>query len=124
SASHTYKDNPTGVPSGNYNISVTVADNQKGKGTGSAVVTVSNVAPVVGTITRPTPAVILGSAASLKANFTDAGTFDTHTCTFALGDTQTASGLVTETNGSGFCSTSYIYGAAGTYPATVTITDK
>jgi len=125
SATHLYKNNPAGSPSGPYNIGVTVADNHSGKdNTGSTAVTVSNVAPVIGTMSKPAPAVILGSAGNAKVNFTDVGTLDTHTCTFAWGDGQTASGSVTETNGSGSCAASYTYSSAGTYPVTATITDK
>jgi hypothetical protein len=124
SSTHTYRDNPAGTASGSYNIGVTVADNHNGKATGSSSVTVSNVAPVIGTITKPNPAVILGSAASLKIAFSDAGTLDTHTCSLALGDGTTSSGTVTETNGSGSCALSYTYAAAGTYSVTGTITDK
>jgi len=125
SSIHTFKDNPAGTPSGgSFTIGVTVADNHSGKGTGSTSITVNNVAPVIGAITKPSPAVLLGNAANLKVNFTDAGTLDTHTCTFTFGDTQTGSGSVTETNGNGSCSASHTYTAAGTYTVMVTVTDK
>src|SRR5439155_1909937 len=87
SASHLFNDNPAsqwgafGPPSGAFAITVTVADNHSGKATVNTSITVNNVAPVLGGIPKPSPAVLLRSPANLKASFTDAGTLDTHSCT-------------------------------------------
>src|SRR5207245_2936357 len=47
-ASHQYlDDNPSGTPSDDYPITVTVTDNHGASGNGATVVTVNNVAPTV-----------------------------------------------------------------------------
>ena len=67
---------------------------------------------------------IVGSAVTLKANFTDAGTLDPHTCSFIWGDGTTSAGIVSETNGSGACTQTHTYANAGVYSVGVTVIDK
>jgi hypothetical protein len=57
------------------------------------------------------------------ANFTDAGKSDTHSCSVNWGDNVTTTGTVTESAGSGRCSSGHAYIVAGTYTIKITITD-
>ncbi|MGA8047965.1 MAG: PKD domain-containing protein, partial [Dermatophilaceae bacterium] len=93
---------PTFTPTdnGQYTFSLTVDDGRGGSATDDTVVTVDNLAPVITSFTSPVDPVPVGSVVNLSATFTDAGTNDTHTASFTL-DTQTESGTVTETDGSG-----------------------
>ena len=118
SSTHKYKDNnPAATPDG-YAVTVTVLDNTSLDSiSGSATIKVTNALPQITST---------GSNVSLPLwiNFTDAGTLDTHTCAVTWGDGQTGSGVVSETNGSGYCSASHSYSSSGTYTVGVTITDK
>jgi Tol biopolymer transport system component len=71
---HPYTDdNPANTSSDNYTISVTVNDHRFGTATGSTVVTVNNVAPLLSGLTvSPSPAV-LGSPITLSFNLADPG---------------------------------------------------
>jgi PKD repeat protein len=118
SSTHKYKDNnPAATPAG-YTVTVTVLDNNSLDSiSSSATIKVNNALPQITST---------GSNVSLPLwiNFTDAGTLDTHTCAVTWGDGQTGSGVVNESNGSGYCSGSHSYSSAGTYTVGVTITDK
>jgi len=85
---------------------------------------VNNVAPVITGVTGPTGSLGVGAAANVTANFTDAGTLDTHSCSFSWGDTQTGAGSLTEAHGSGSCAASHSYTTPGVYTVSVTVTDK
>jgi parallel beta-helix repeat protein len=79
SVNHTYvDDDPTGTPSDNITINLTLQDDDGGSDAGSAVTTISNVAPVVAPITGPTAAAP-GQLLTYSSSFTDGGTLDTHT---------------------------------------------
>jgi uncharacterized protein with PIN domain len=69
------------------------------------------------------PVVASGTTFNLTANFTDAGTNDTHTATVDWGDMSSDPATITETNGSGSLSASHSYADTGLYPVTVTLTD-
>src|SRR6266566_3142724 len=118
SLSHVYQDN------GTYTVTVRVTDNQGATGTGTATVTVNNVTPTVGTITAPSSPVLVNTAITASANFTDPGVLDTHTASWNWGDGNTTTGTVTESNGSGSVSDSHTYTATGVYTITLTVTDK
>ena len=124
---HVYlDDDPTGTPQDVFTVTVTVVDNAGASDTRSGAITVRNLAPVVTMVTGPTGPIALGGSAAVVASFTDAGTRDTHTCTFAWNDTPTpttSAGVVTESNGSGSCAASHTYAAAGIYPVDVTVAD-
>jgi hypothetical protein len=118
SLSHVYQDN------GTYTVTISVTDNQGATGTGTATITVNNVAPTVGTITAPSSPVLVNTAMTASANFTDPGVLDTHTASWNWGDGNTTTGTVTESNGSGSVSNSHTYTATGVYMITLTVTDK
>lgn len=100
-------------------VTVQASDGEK---TGSVTFNylASNVAPV---ITEPVGVTFTSACAvSVSAAFTDVGTADTHTATIDWGDgAETAT--VSETNGAGTATGTHTFGAAGTYNATVTVTD-
>jgi hypothetical protein len=120
-------DNPTGTPSDDYPISVTVTDDDGGVGTGSAIVTVDNVDPVVTGITmyQPNGQFILPAVHELDftGTFTDVGTQDTHTAVWYWGDMSSSAGVVSESGGSGTVTGSHTYSAPGDYTITLTVTD-
>ncbi len=118
SLNHIYKD------SGIYTVTVSITDNQGATGTGTAAITVNNVAPTVGTITVATSPVQVNTAITASANFTDPGVLDTHTASWNWGDSNITAGTVTESNGSGSVSNNHTYTAAGVYTITITLTDN
>ena len=122
--SHQYlDDNPSGTPSDSYTIAVTVTDKDSATGSANTSITVRNLAPVIKGINGPSGFVPLGTPATVSATFTDTGTQDTHTCSFAWGDGTSSGGTVTESSGSGSCSATRTYAAAGVYTVLVTVTD-
>src|SRR5262249_44301025 len=128
SASHQYRDdNPTGTPSDVYTITVTVTDDDTGVGAGGTSVTVNNVAPVIASVTGPSPSPgVRGQTLTFGGTFTDVGTKDTHTATFDWGDgTASTAATVTEPVGStpGSVSAIHVYTKDGTYTVTLKVTD-
>jgi hypothetical protein len=131
SATHKYKDNnPYSTPRDTFTIEVTVADGFGATDNGTTTITVANLPTQIGTVTKPSAAVLLGTAVGtttipIKVNFTDPGVLDKHTCAYDWGNGQTSTGSVTENNGSGFCipSQPYTYPLNGTYKVTITVTD-
>ncbi|HYR83883.1 MAG TPA: PKD domain-containing protein [Terriglobia bacterium] len=125
STTHKYLDDS---PSGGYTVNVTVKDSSNATATASTNVTVNNVSPSITSVLINTVAttntVLLGSAATVKVNFTDAGTKDTHTCLITWGDSSPdSSPAASETNGSGSCTAARTYAASGTYSGMATVTD-
>jgi hypothetical protein len=109
---------------GSQTVRLQVCDNQGACSTPSpATVTITNVPPVITGTSGPVAPLALGTAAAVSASFTDAGTPDTHTCTVAWDDGTTSSGTVAESGGSGTCSASRAYTAAGVYTVTITVRD-
>jgi hypothetical protein len=89
----------------------------------SASVSITNVAPVVTAVVLPSGPFAVNTPLTVEANFTDVGTGDEHTLSFALGDGQIVAGTVNETGGSGSASASVAYSQAGVYTVTATATD-
>jgi predicted extracellular nuclease len=80
----------------------------------------TNSAPVVGTVTGPVAAVSVGAPAAISAAFSDADRVDTHTATVEWGDGSSSAGTVD----GGTVSGSHTYSTAGSYTVRVTVTDQ
>ena len=106
---------------GSYTVTVTVTAGDGAVGSTSAVVSVLNVAPSVGSITGPATAPP-NTKVSFSSAFTDPGVLDK--AVWNWGDGSTSAGTVTETNGSGSVAGSHVYTATGTYTITLTLTNK
>lgn len=111
--SHQYLDN------GNYTVTVTVTGGAL-NGSGTAAVSVGNVAPTV--TMPPNGNVNYGSVWSGSGSFTDPGTLDTFTATVDYGDGSAVAPLALKANKTFDLSKTYFSG--GTFTITVTITDK
>src|SRR5205807_1982944 len=103
---------------GTYAVTLSVTDKDGGTGSVSVSIAVSNVPPVIGSVTGPSAPVALGTPLSVVANFTDADAADTHTCSFTWDDGSTSAGTVSETNGGGSCTGTRTYAAAGVFSIT------
>jgi hypothetical protein len=120
--SHTYADdNPTATASDNYNISLTLTT-AGGSDTDSAVVTVNNVAPTLGSLALSPSTVTVGSPATLSGAISDVGTLDTHIISINWGDGSSNTTLNLAAGATNF-SASHTYNAAGNFTITVTATD-
>jgi PKD domain/RTX calcium-binding nonapeptide repeat (4 copies) len=120
-------DNPTGTPSDNYNIKVTVKDNDNLSASSTTSVTVNNVPPVIISVSSGATASNLakeGQPVSFQGAFTDVGTQDTHTVTIDYADgTGLHSAQVTEAGGNGTFSDSHVFASGGIYPVSMAVTD-
>lgn len=117
-----------GTPSDNYTITVAVTDDDTGVGTATAVLTVNDVAPVLGPLSDNLPGlgiIVEGDPLNLSANYTDVGTKDFHTVEFNWGDGSPVDSSVENPlgGGTGTASGSHVYTTAGSYTATLTVTD-
>jgi PKD repeat protein len=115
-AAHTWADDYSG------NVVVEVYDGYATT-TASTALTVANAKPTITSISGPTGPLPLGSGVSLIGNFTDPGTVDTHTATFAWGDGTSSNGTINESGGSGTAAGSHVYTTPGVYRVTLTVTD-
>jgi uncharacterized delta-60 repeat protein len=79
--------------------------------------------PSVGTITAPSSPVLVNTAITASANFTDPDSTGTHIASWNWGDGNTTTGTVTESNGSGSVSDNHTYTATGVYTITLTVTN-
>jgi endonuclease G len=104
---------------GAYVVSVIVSDRAGATGSDSKTVNVTNVAPVITSVTGPTSAIQRGSAASINVGYTDAGSADTHTALFTWDDNTTS----VATCAAGMCTASHTFAAAGVYGVSVTLSD-
>lgn len=103
---------------GAYVITATVDDGEDSV-TATATVSATNLAPVVNAVSGPATQLAAGSNAVVSLTFADAGAGDTHTATFAWGDSTTS----TATCESGTCSASHAYAAAGIYTVAIALSD-
>ena len=113
--SHVYDDN------GTYTVKITVADDNGGVASGSFVVTVNNLAPVVEAGANQTPTE--GDTVTLDpATFTDSGSADTHAATVDWGDTTPVEDRDVD-QALDRVAGSHIYTDNGRYTVTVCVTD-
>lgn len=115
----------TCTDNGTVTATLTASDGLNTPVSAGITVHVANLAPSA-TVSAPgnDSLYVVGSAVNLTAPFTDPGTNDTHTCTIAWDDGQpAAAGTVAETPGSGTCTASRTFTAAGVYSIVVTVTD-
>ena len=125
SGSHAYGDD------GTYTVTVTVTDDDGGSSQDTLIVTVTNVAPTVESLTtdQPNPQFILPGVHTIQftATFADPGWLDTHTAEWNYGDGTVESATLTEENddpdATGTCTGAHAYAAPGTYTVTITVTD-
>ncbi len=105
---------------GTYTVTLSANDGSNPPVEDTATVSVANVAPSV-SIDSPADASSypLGSVVTVSSSFLDPGSNDTHTCSIDWGDGTVEPGVVT----SGDCSGSHIYGSAGVFTISVTVTD-
>src|SRR5205814_4905851 len=116
-------DVPSGTPADRNEIVVVVTDKDGGADTAAAYVTVVNAPPVIARITGPVDPLALGTAATLRADFTDAGRLDTHRCTFHWDDPAPDTEVQAAGSGDGSCSATHLYASAGVYTVGVDVTD-
>lgn len=124
---HDYRDdNPSGTPSDDYAVNVTVADDDDGSDTDEATVTVDNVAPDLG---EPrSDDIAEAEAATVSVQFVDPGVDDTHQATVDWGDgtsenVEVERGIGIPEKNVGLVEASHVYGDDGDYPVTVTVVD-
>jgi hypothetical protein len=127
SVTHTYADdNPTGTASDVNTVSVTMTDSDGEDHTGTADVTVDDVAPVITSFTSSSPEcgnAVEGQPVTVSGTFTDVGVQDTHTALIDWGDGTQSPATISESGGSGTLSGSHTYAVGGIYPITVKLTD-
>jgi N-acetylneuraminic acid mutarotase/PKD repeat protein len=109
---------------GNYTVTVSVADHVGAIGSNSVAHIVNNVRPTVGPISAPVDPAQANTAITASASFTDPGTLDTHSAIWDWGDGSTSSGAVQESDGSGIVIGGHIYTAPGVYTLKLTVTDE
>ncbi|HET7459335.1 MAG TPA: DNA/RNA non-specific endonuclease [Gemmatimonadaceae bacterium] len=114
---HTYADN------GNYIVTVTVTDPTGVTDVATTSAAVTNVAPVITSVSFAAEPVAVGTPLSVAASFTDVGTGDTHQATITWDDGALSTLNVTETSGAGTAAASRTFTQAGVYGFTVTVTD-
>jgi hypothetical protein len=124
SATHQYlDDSPTGTASDVNGITVTVTDQAGVSGSGSAAVTVNNLAPIITGLGGPVDPIALGGMVTLSATFTDVGSQDTHSCTFHWNDGTPDTVVAAPGAGSGSCSAMHNYATSNVYPVDILVTD-
>ncbi len=112
---HVYADD------GTFTVSIGVADDDEGVGSGDATVTVSDVAPVVEV--GPDQTGFTEQTITVTAIFTDPGTLDTHTATIDWGDGTVEPADVDEDEGSGTVEGEHEYLIAGAFPVAISVID-
>ncbi len=91
-------------------------------GSDETEIVVTNAPPTIDDVTVPA-SVAPGGSVSLAATFTDLGRFDTHDVTIDWGDGAGATQLGSTTPGGGSIDATHVYSAAGSFTATITVTD-
>jgi cysteine-rich repeat protein len=106
---------------GVYQATLTVTDTHGASSSGSALVTVANVAPSL-SLTAPSTGALfaVGSTVGVTAPFTDPGSNDTHACSVNWDD---GAGAASYAAASGTCDTAKTFTAAGVYTIVLSVTD-
>ncbi|MBP7998732.1 MAG: DUF11 domain-containing protein [Chloroflexi bacterium] len=113
SETHTYlDDDPTGTPADSYTVTVGIADDDTGTDADATTLMVNNVNPDVNA--GPDQTVDFATVVNFAGSFIDPGTLDSHDIVWDLGDGTIITGTLTPT---------HLYQTAGTFTATLTITD-
>lgn len=109
---------------GLYTATLTASDGINPPVSDSTSVTLANVAPQV-SITAPADGAVVAvnTPVGLSVSLSDQGANDTHTCSIDWDDGTTTAGTVVEAAGSGTCTDTHTFTAAGTYTVQVTVTD-
>ena len=93
-ASHTYLDDvPSGTTSDAYAIDLTLSDDDGGVATAQVQTVVSNLAPVIESVSATSP-VDESGLVTVSGSFSDASGLDTHTLEVAWGDGTTSSATI------------------------------
>ena len=102
-------------------LELEATDAQGYSGRSATTVTVTNAAPVAGTITGPPAPIAIGGSAAIEMPFSDAGSGDTHTVIIDWGDATTSPASVDQALDR--ASGSHLYAAPGVYAIAATVTD-
>jgi PKD repeat protein len=108
---------------GGYTVRARIIDKDDGYSEYQTVVTVTNVAPLVGEITAPLDPLQVNTAITASAMVTDVGVLDTHTAIWDWGDGITSTATVSTTNGAGTITATHTYTTPGVYTIRLTVTD-
>ncbi|MBW7884169.1 MAG: PKD domain-containing protein, partial [Caldilineaceae bacterium] len=111
--------NITCADNGNFDIELTV-DNGRASDSGTATVTVSNVAPSVGLIMAPVEPVAVNTPLDFTTVFTDPAVLDTHTALWSWGDGSTSAGTVSDRD---VGPDSHTYTTPGIYTVALAVAD-
>lgn len=111
--SHTYYEN------GEYTVTLKVTDEINKSDTDTCVISVHNVVPTITSIDDPIDPIKINNLANITATFTDPGTEDTHTATWAWGDGNETNGTIYNYTVKG----SHKYTIPGVYKVNLTVTD-
>jgi len=108
---------------GSYTLRLTVSDGKGGEASDEVVITVKNVAPIVGLITAPIDPVQVNTKINVSATFTDPGTTDTHTAIWEWGDGTTSSGSAITVDENAWVTGSHTYTTPGVYTINLIVKD-
>ena len=107
---------------GSYPIALQVSDGNEAH-TDTAVVTVSNAAPVV--LAGPDQRIVEGASINLApATYTDAGLMDTHSAAINWGDGIVETGMLTAASSSGTVHGTHLYDDNGAFTVIICVTDN
>jgi hypothetical protein len=107
-ATHLYRNNPPGQPTGAFQVTAAVTDGDGLSGSATTAVTVQNLPPrLTGLSLSPSP-IVAGAMTVLTASFTDPGVLDTLTVLIDWGDGVTTQAKATDSTGA--ITAAHIYG--------------
>ncbi len=102
---------------------LTASDGVNAAVTETATITIGNAVPIITSASAPSGSLPSALPVAASAEFSDAGTHDTHTSTIDWGDGNVESAPVAQGAGSGSVSGVHTYASSGTFTITVTVTD-